>query len=106
MTRTAAALALALGLAAAAVPAAAATYKGRSVDERRYTGSVHSDLVGTLQGVQIRFNGPMIFVGATGQLVLEMRDEVITDPREIEAYDHRRGILWVVEVIDIETGKR
>jgi hypothetical protein len=99
-------VAAALALALHAVPPAdAATYKGRSVDERRYTGNVFNELAGKIQNVQIRFNGDMAFVGSSGQLVLQLRDETITDPGEIEAYDHKRGILWIIEVLDLESGK-
>lgn len=84
----------------------AATYNGRNLDGLRFTGNVFNELVGRIENVQIRFRDDMAFVGAGGTLVLQLRDETIHDPREIEAYDHKCGILWTIEVLDIGSGKR
>ncbi len=93
--------ALAAGLAATASPAA--TYRGRSVDERSYRGSILNYDFGLLDNVEVRFHADHAYVSLHngGRLVLVLQDEEIADPRRIPAEDPRRGILWEICLTDL-----
>jgi hypothetical protein len=91
---------LAVGLAATA---SAATYRGRSVDGRRYQGSVLNYDYGMIDGVEVKFHAEHAFVylHGGGRLVLILQDEDITDPHRIPADDPQRGIVWEISLTDL-----
>jgi hypothetical protein len=93
--------ALATVLVAAAAPAA--TYRGRSVDERIYRGSILNYDYGLLDNVEVRFHAEHAYVSLHngGRLVLVLHDEEIADPRRIPADDPRRGIVWEICLTDL-----
>ncbi len=90
------------------VPAGAATYRGHSVDGRRFTGSIMNPDIGILDGVEIRFRDEHAYVTVrgVGRLVLILQDEEITDPHRIPADDPRRGVVWEIDVRDLSAGAR
>ena len=94
---------LALLLAGLAGASRAATYRGRSVDHRRYQGSVLNSDYGLIDGVEVKFHGEHAFVylRGGGRLVLILHDEDITDPHRIPADDPRRGTVWEISVTDL-----
>ena len=93
--------ALATVLAATAAPAA--TYRGRSVDERSYRGSILNYDYGLVDNVEVRFHAEHAYVSLHngGRLVLVLQDEEIADPHRIPAEDPRRGILWEICLTDL-----
>ena len=100
-------IALAASALLAALPAApptlAATFQGRSVDGRRYQGSVLNNDYGLIDGVEIRFHSEhaYVYLHGGGRLVLILQDEDIADPHRIPADDPRRGIVWEINVMDL-----
>jgi hypothetical protein len=101
-----AALVVACALPLAAPPACAATYRGHSVDSRRYVGSITNADYGKVDGVEIRFRDEHAYVTirGAGRLVLILQDEDIADPHRIAADDPRHGITWEIDVRDITAG--
>jgi len=95
-------LCLALSLAGMLLPATAtaATYRGHSIDGRRYGASLKNDDIGTVVGVEVKFSGrdATVYVRGTSQLYLVLDEEEITDPRHIAAHDDKRGIEWEIDV--------
>ena len=87
----------------AARPARCATFHGKSVDGRRYQGSVLNNDYGLIDGVEIRFQSEHAYVYLHGgsRLVLILQDEDIADPHRIPADDPRRGIVWEINVKDL-----
>ncbi len=98
---------LVLAAAALSLPPAtageAAEYQGRIVDGRTYHGTASTNDFGRFEGLEIRFQGDRAYlqVPAGGRIVVTLDDEHITDPHAIPAYDHRRGIRWEIEVLDL-----
>ena len=101
----AALLIAALAIAALTVAAHAATFRGKSVDHRWYSGSAFNPYAGHYDDVRIKFSGEIAFVRFSSgtQLAMLLRDEVITDPTEIEADDVRRDLHWILQVRDLGT---
>ncbi len=83
--------------------AAAATYRGHSVDHLRYQGSVLNPDYGQFDDVELRFHGDQVFVyfRGGGRMVLNLEDEEITDAHRIPAHDLRRGVTWEVNAKDL-----
>jgi hypothetical protein len=92
---------LALGLVAGA--SSAATYHGRSVDGRRYQGSILNYDYGLIDGVEVKFHAEHAFVylRGGGRVVLILQDEDIADPHRIPAEDPQRGVVWEISVTDL-----
>jgi hypothetical protein len=83
---------------------AAASYKDRSVDGKRYLGTCSNGTYGTYRNVEIEFRGDRATVHfSTGRLLLVLDDEHITDPDDIGAYDARRGIRWDLTVRGLDS---
>jgi hypothetical protein len=80
--------------------AAAAHFRGRSVDGHWYGGDLSHPDFGTVRNVQVRFDGDRVLIGLPGggQLTCHLEDEEITDPDEIPCHDYRRGIVWLLDV--------
>jgi len=95
--------ALGILLAAGVTSAAAATYRGKSVDRLRYQGSILNADYGQYEDLDLKFHGDQIYVyfHGGGRIVLTLEDEEITDPHRIAAHDPRRGITWEVNVRDL-----
>jgi hypothetical protein len=87
----------------AAGGAGAATYRGKSVDGRRYQASVLNHDYGIIDGVEVRFHGDhaYVYLQGGGRLVLFLQEEDIADPRRVLADDPRRGIVWEINVKDL-----
>lgn len=92
---------LAIGLVATASPAA--TYRGRSVDSRRYQGSVLNYDYGLIDDVEVKFHAEhaYVYLHGGGRLVLILQDEEIGDPHRIPADDPQRGIVWEICLTDL-----
>jgi hypothetical protein len=92
----------------AASPAGAATWRGHSVDGRRFAGSILNADIGKIDGVEIRFRDDHAYVNIRGygRLVLILEDEEITDPHRILGDDLRRGVVWEIDVQDLSSGAR
>ena len=86
-----------------AAPAWPATFQGRSLDGRRYQGSILNSDYGLIDGVEIKFHDEHAFVylHGGGRIVLILEDEEITDPHRIPASDPLRGIVWEISVKDL-----
>ncbi len=99
IVRIALTLALGLGL----VPlATAATYKGKRVDARWYSGKAISTTYGGYDNVQIKFEGERVYIRVGGQqIVAFLEEESIRDPHEIACNDPKRGVNWVLSVYDL-----
>lgn len=92
-------LALTLGLATSS---SAATYKGRHVDARWYSGKAVSTTYGGYDNVQIKFEGERVYIKVGGQqIVAFLEEESIHDPHEIACNDPKRGVNWVLSVYDL-----
>lgn len=89
-----------LVVASMAIPAHAATYRGRSVDGPRYSARIENADLGSVEQVEIKFSGSnaTVFLRSGSQIYLELDDEEITDPRHIDARDHKRGVTWEISV--------
>jgi hypothetical protein len=87
----------------AAAPVLGATFQGKSVDGRRYQGSVLNNDYGLIDDVEIRFHAEHAYVYLRGgnRLVLILQEEDIVDPHRIPADDPRRGIVWEINVKDL-----
>jgi hypothetical protein len=81
----------------------AASFRGRSVDERRYQGSVLNYDYGLIDGVEVKFHAEhaYIYLRGGGRLVLILQDETIADPHRIPADDPLRGVVWEISVTDL-----
>jgi hypothetical protein len=100
--RTLAATLIALALCSTA--AAAANYKNRSIDGRRFLGTCASGTYGTYRNVEIEFRGDRATVYiSNGRLLLMLEDETILDPESIVGYDARRGIRWELSVRGLDS---
>ena len=87
------------------VPAGAwaASYNGKSVDDRWYEGRAVSTTYGGYR-CQIKFHGDRVFFrpeSGSVQVVAILDEEVITDPHDILARDPRRGVNWTLEVFNL-----
>lgn len=93
----------ALAAVVAATASPAATYRGRSVDDRRYQGSILNYDYGLIDGVEVRFHAEhaFIYLRGGGRIVLILQDETITDPHRIPADDPQRGVVWEISVMDL-----
>ena len=93
----------ALLIAVLTAAAGAATFRGRNVDGRWFAGSAFNQYAGRYDDVRIKFSGETAYVrfGSGSTLMLSLREEVIADPTEIEADDHRRGLHWMLKVQDL-----
>lgn len=99
IVRIAVTLALSLGLVPLAM---AATYKGKHVDARWYSGKAVSTTYGGYDNVQIKFEGERVYIKVGGQQVVAFLEaESIHDPHEIECNDPKRGVNWVLSVYDL-----
>lgn len=99
LTRTAVALAVLAGLASAA---SAATYKGRRVDTRWYSGIAVSTTYGAYDDARIKFEGDRVYIRIGGtQVVAFLEEETINDPHEIACNDPKRGVNWTLNVRDL-----
>jgi len=97
--RAALVIALTLGLVTAA---SAATYHGKPVDSRWYTGKVVSTTFGGYDNVQVRFEGERVYIKIGGtQIVAFLEEEAIHDPHDIACHDPKRGVNWVLSVYDL-----
>jgi hypothetical protein len=98
--------ALAAAALALAGPAQAAHYRGRNVDDHTFHGRAFTNDYGRFEHLEIRFQSDRaILLFPSGlRIVLALEDEEITDPRSIPAYDHKRGIRWEIDVIDMNQG--
>lgn len=96
-------LLVALAGMGAASFATAAHYRGKNVDGTWYTGDISHPDFGTLRNVSVRFEGERVMVqfSGGGQINAHLDDEEISDPHEIPARDHRRGIVWTLSVRDL-----
>ena len=82
------------------VVASAATFRGKSVDGRRFSASIMNDDFGAYPNVEVKFNGhnaTVYFSGST-QIQLVLEDEDISDSRHIFAHDDRRGVQWEIDI--------
>ncbi|MFN8588294.1 MAG: hypothetical protein U0704_10900 [Candidatus Eisenbacteria bacterium] len=82
----------------------AATYEGRSVDDRWYEGRAVSTTYGAYR-CQIKFHGDRVYFrpeGTSVQVVAFLDEEAITDPHDILARDPKRGVNWTLEVVDLK----
>ncbi len=87
------------------VPAGAwaASYNGKSVDDRWYEGRAVSTTYGGYR-CQIKFHGDRVFfrLGGSGlQIVGVLDDEVIVDAHEVLVHDPKRGGDWTLDVYDL-----
>jgi hypothetical protein len=84
---------------------AAATFRGQSVDGRRYHASVLNNDYGLIDAVEVLFESERayVYLRGGGRLVLVLQDEDISDPHCIRADDPRRGIVWEINVKDLRT---
>jgi hypothetical protein len=99
------AIAALLGALAALPPAplAAATFRGRNVDDRWYDGRAVSTTYGAYD-CQMKFHGDRVFMRLQGvgvELVGVMDDEVITDPHDIVVNDPLRGVDWSLDCFNL-----
>jgi hypothetical protein len=103
MPRPLALLVLAATLAAATVPARAAVWQGRNVDGRTWHCDAMTNDFGRFNGCEVRFNGERAYLTlASGtRIILILEDEIIADPHQVVAFDHRRGIRWELDVHDL-----
>lgn len=80
----------------------AATYKGKPVDRRWYSGKAVSTTYGGYDNVQVKFEGERVYIKVGGtQIVAFLDEETITDPHEIGCNDPKRGVNWVLSVYDL-----
>lgn len=80
-------------------PVFGATYKGKGVDSRWYSGKAVSTTYGGYDDVQIKFQGERVYIKVGGsQIVAFLEDEAISDPHGIECNDPKRGVNWVLTV--------
>lgn len=92
-----------LACAATVRAASAATFEGRNVDARWYEGRAVSTTYGAYR-CQIQFHGDRVFFrpeGSSVQVVADLDEEIISDPRDILARDPKRGVNWTLEVFNI-----
>lgn len=99
IVRIACTLALSLGLAFATH---AASYQGKRVDARWYSGKAISTTYGGYDNVQIKFEGERVYIKVGGQqIVAFLEEEAIHDPHEIACNDPKRGVNWVLSVYNL-----
>ncbi len=106
MSRTSAsawAAAATLALALVAGAAVAASYRGESLDGKRYQASILNADFGRYDNVEVRFQGDHAYVYMHGRsrLVLILEDEEITDPHRIPADDPRHGVTWEIDLREL-----
>ncbi len=102
-TRFRTVLIAALAALATAAFAHAATFNGKSVDDKWYEGRAVSTAYGGYR-CQIKFHGDRVFFKLNGsgqQIVGMLDDEVITDPHEIVVDDPKRGGYWTLDVYNL-----
>jgi hypothetical protein len=78
----------------------AATFRGRSVDGRRFDAAIVNDDFGAFTGVEVKFSGhnATVYMRGNTQLHLVLQEEDIVDPRHIVAHDDRRGVDWEINI--------
>lgn len=94
------ALAVSTALILVASSAAAASFRGKSVDGHWYAGDISHPDIGTFRNVAVRFEGDRVMIqfAGGGQINAHLDDEQISDPHEIPCRDYRRGIVWELSV--------
>ena len=102
MSRAVLLLALAAALVAAA-PAAAAEYKGRNIDRRTWHCTASNNDYGTFRNLDVRFDGERAYLTFPNgvRIVLVLDEERIVDPHAVAAYDHKRGVRWELDLLDL-----
>lgn len=87
-------------IALLASSAAAAQFRGHSVDGRWLSGDLSHPDFGTFRNVSVRFQDDRVMIQfpGGGQLNCHLEEEVIVDPHEIPCRDYRRGIVWNLSV--------
>ncbi len=103
MTRAAIALALIVLLAIPATPAPAATYRGRDIDRRTWHCHASTNDYGIFRNAEVRFDGERAYLllPSGPRIVLILEEEIITDPHQVVGYDHKRGLRWELDVLDL-----
>ncbi len=103
MSRALACALLAATLLCAAVPAHAATYRGRNVDRRTWHCNASTNDYGVFRDCEVRFDGERAYLTLPSglRIVLILDEEHISDPREVVAFDHKRGLRWELDVLDL-----
>ncbi len=96
----------ALGLSATlllAGAAFAASYRGESLDGKRYQASILNADFGRYDNVEVRFQGDHAYVYMQGRsrLVLILDEEEISDPHRIPADDPRHGVTWEINLKEL-----
>ncbi len=81
----------------------AAEFNGRNVDRRTWTCHASTNDYGVFRNSEVRFDGERAYVTLPHgvRLVLILEDERILDPHAIVAYDHKRGLRWELDVLDL-----
>jgi hypothetical protein len=103
MSRAILSAVLAAALACAVAPAAAATYQGHGVDGRTWHCNAQTNDFGKFTNCEVRFDGERAYLTLPGgpRIILILEDEHIVDRHVVPAYDHRRGIHWELDVLDL-----
>jgi hypothetical protein len=85
--------------------ACAATFQGRNVDGRRFQASILNYDYGLIDAIEVSFDAERayIYLRGGGKLVLILQDEDIADPHCIRADDHRRGVVWEINVKNLRS---
>ncbi len=102
MSRALVPLVLAAALLAAA-PASAAEFRGRNIDRHTWHCTASTNDYGSFHDVEVRFDGERAYLTFDNgvRIVLVLDDERILDPHHVMADDHKRGVRWELDLIDL-----
>ncbi len=74
-----------------------ATYKGQSIDGRKFTATTRID--GVIEPVTVRFDGKGVEVWLKGEILpMKLSDEVIDDSNSVTVYDGKREFVLKVDL--------
>ena len=76
-----------------------ATYKGKSIDGKKYAASTRIN--GIIVPVTVRFEGRGVELWLDGKIVpMKLADEVIEDLNAAEVFDGKRDLILKVDLAD------
>ncbi len=106
MSRSTVLLTCALLLGVAATTAYPATYQGRPIDAHSWHCVARTNDYGKFPGCEVRFDGERAYLTLSSglRIVLILEDEHILDPHGVVGYDHKRGLRWELDILDLPNG--
>jgi hypothetical protein len=84
--------------------ALSATYRGKSIDGKRYNAEIYSYGTSKYYDVAVSFKGSdcTIHWSNGGRITIDLDDEDIEDPHDISAFDYKKATYYDIDLVDFK----